>query len=407
MSINTSSSKGNILLICSVFPPEEVTSAGMAYDLALELSKNSKVTVLRPKPTRPAGVVYPKEDSRFDEFNCITIKSYTCPHSRLIGRFRESTDFGLKSAYYIIKHHKNIDYVYNDGWHIFGLFIVSFISRMYGIPYMVPIQDVYPESLLTKGLKWNFMKNIARWIISPLDRYTQKNADVVRTNNNEMAQYLSKTRGIPLGKYLCVYNWQNESDFENIQRNKIEHKNLIFSYVGSINVHSNVELIIRAFHKANIKNAVLKIYGGGNQCEACKAIAKELGNDHIYFDIVSRNDVPKIQSESDALILALPTGNGRLCMPSKLVSYMLSAKPVIASIDKDCASSVIIQDSKCGFVSKPDDIDELAECLVKMADLPDTIKNEMGARAYEYASNNLSKQPNLAKVVSAIYNSVN
>ena len=45
-----------ILIISAVFPPEQVTSAFLNYDLAKALAKDYKVTVLRPKPTRP-GVI--------------------------------------------------------------------------------------------------------------------------------------------------------------------------------------------------------------------------------------------------------------------------------------------------------------------------------------------------------------
>ena len=185
---------GNILLICSVFPPEEVTSAGMSYDLAYALSKRNEVTVLRPRPTRPAGVDYKGKDIKCVDFKCIVVGSYTCPHSKMIKRFWESTDFGIRSAFYIIRNRKKIDYIFNDGWHLFGLFIVSFVSRILGIPYMVPIQDVYPESLLTKGVSSSFARFMVKTLLSPLDRYTQRNAHIIRTNTNEIASVLSKTR---------------------------------------------------------------------------------------------------------------------------------------------------------------------------------------------------------------------
>ena len=48
----------NIIIISAVFPPEQVTSAFLNYDLAKALAKDYKVTVLRPKPTRPIGATF-------------------------------------------------------------------------------------------------------------------------------------------------------------------------------------------------------------------------------------------------------------------------------------------------------------------------------------------------------------
>ena len=47
--------KKNILIITAVFPPEPVTSATLNYDLAVALSLDYNVTVLTPRPSRPAG----------------------------------------------------------------------------------------------------------------------------------------------------------------------------------------------------------------------------------------------------------------------------------------------------------------------------------------------------------------
>jgi hypothetical protein len=49
-----------ILVISAVFPPEQVTSAFLNYDLAKALSKDYNVTVLRPNPTRPIGASFQK-----------------------------------------------------------------------------------------------------------------------------------------------------------------------------------------------------------------------------------------------------------------------------------------------------------------------------------------------------------
>ena len=139
-----------ILIISAVFPPEQVTSAALNYDLAHELAKTYDVTVLRPYPTRPIGMQFYNPDVDDSSFKTILINSYTHPESALLGRFRESIDFGRKSAEYIKQRHKEIDFIYNDGWQLFGLNIVAKACVKYGIPYIVPIQDIYPECLLTK-----------------------------------------------------------------------------------------------------------------------------------------------------------------------------------------------------------------------------------------------------------------
>lgn len=394
-------SEGKIIIISAVFPPEQVTSAYLNYDLAHELAKNYEVAVLRPYPTRPIGAKFESAEVEDKSFKTILVDSYTHPQSELLGRFRESIDFGSKSAAYIKKHHKEIDFIYNDGWQLFGLNIVAKACKKYGIPYMVPIQDIYPECLFTNRNYPRFLKACINGVLMPIDKYYQKNAACVRTISDEMRDYMAETRGVAKDNYLVVNNWQNDADFLKEYPKRQDNK-IIYAYVGSINVHANVDLMIRAFVAANIPNSELRIYGGGNQKENCQSLVKELGITNVSFGFVSRNEIPKVQAESDVLVLALPTGNGNLCLPSKLTSYMLSGKPVLASVDQDSSTKRILEGYNCGITVAPDNQDLLAKAFVDYGKMSREKRAEMGKNSRDYAINNLTREINLNKVVQAI-----
>ena len=391
-----------ILIISAVFPPEQVTSAYLNYDLAKVLAKDYKVTVLRPKPTRPIGATF-QEDWSVSDFKTVLIDSYTHPESELIGRFKEARDFSTKSVQYLEDHKDEIDFVYNDGWQLFGLYIIAKACVKYNIPYIVPIQDIYPECLLTKSHIPGFAKKIINSILLPIDTYYQKHAYRVRTISEEMADYLSKTRGIEREHYLVVNNWQNDEDFMTMPENA-RNERLVFSYVGSINLHSNVDLMIRAFAAANIAKTEFRIYGGGNQKENCEKLVKDLGLTNVSFGFVSRNEIPKVQADADVLVLALPTGNGNLCLPSKLTSYMLSGKPVLASVDQDSSTKRILEGENCGITVLPDNLELLTKAFEKFGKMAQEKRLEMGKNSREYAIRNLTREINLNKVIEAINN---
>ena len=393
--------KEKILIISAVFPPEQVTSAFLNYDLAHELAKKYDVTVLRPYPTRPIGASFETAEVNDNTFQTILIDSYTHPDSQLIGRFKEAIDFSNKSVDYLKAHHKEIDFVYNDGWQLFGLYIIAKACVKYNIPYIVPIQDIYPECLLTKGSYPVIVKKMIRMALMPFDKYYQKKAHRVRTISGEMADYLSKTRGIERTHYLVVNNWQNDEDFMTLPE-QTQNEKVVFAYVGSINVHANVDLMIKAFAEANIPDSELRIYGGGNQKESCQSLVKELGLTNVSFGFVSRNEIPKVQAESDVLVLALPTGNGNLCLPSKLTSYMLSGKPVLASVDQDSSTKRILEGYGCGLTVAPDNQNLLAKAFVDFRIMGRKKRLEMGKNSRDYAINNLTREINLNKVVQAI-----
>ena len=396
--------KKNILIISAVFPPEQVTSAFLNYDLAKALAKEYNVTVLRPKPTRPIGATF--QDSWNDpDFETVLVDSYTHPESELIGRFKEARDFSRKSVQYLKAHKNEIDFVYNDGWQLFGLYIIAKACVKYNIPYIVPIQDIYPECLLTKGHYPNLIKKMINAILKPFDKYYQKHAYRVRTISDEMADYLSKSRGIERDKYLVVNNWQNDDDFMNLPVAKASDK-IVFEYVGSINVHANVDLMIKAFAEANIPNSELRIYGGGNQKENCQQLVKDLGLTNISFGYVSRNDIPAVQSDANVLIVALPAGNGNLCLPSKLTSYLLSGRPVLASVDQDSSTKRILEGEGCGKTVIPDDKNALIKGFKYFTEMAQEEREKMGEKSREYAMVHLTREVNLSLVIDSIKQSL-
>ena len=393
----------HILIVSAVFPPEQVTSAFLNYDLAHELAKEYDVTVLRPYPTRPIGAKFESAEVKDKSFKTVLVNSYTHPQSELKGRFKESNDFGKKSVEYIKKHHSEIDFVYNDGWQLFGLYRVAKVCKKYGIPYMVPIQDIYPECLFTNKKYPALLKWMIKAVLLPIDRYYQKHAACVRTISDEMRDYLSTTRNVPKKNYLVVNNWQNDEDFLKDYLKRPKDGKMVFAYVGSINEHANVDLMIRAFVGARIENTEFRIYGGGNKKDYCVNLVKELGVNNIFFDMVSRDKVAFVQSQADVLVLALPTGNGNLCLPSKLTSYMLSGKPVLASVDIDSSTKRILEGNECGITVLPDSLELLTNAFVKYGKMETEMRERMGGNSKVYAMKNLTREVNLSKVVERIH----
>ena len=352
-------------------------------------------------PTRPIGTSFNISSSGCPSFHEVLVESYTHPESSFLGRFRESIDFGRKSAEYIDAHHTGIDFVYNDGWQLFGLYLVAKTCVKYNIPYIVPIQDIYPECLLTKGHFHGFVKKIIKNLLMPIDTYYQKHAAKVRTISDEMADYLSKTRNVARQNYLVVNNWQNDEDFMK-EICPPQNEKIVFAYVGSINVHANVDLMIRAFSEAKIPNSEFKIYGGGNQKEVCQNLVRDLGLDNVSFDFVSRHQIPEVQASADVLMLALPEGNGNLCLPSKLTSYMMSGKPVLASVDQDSSTKRILESEGCGIVVPPDKIEGIIKALTLFANMSREELNAMGKKSKCYAQKHLTRNANLSLVVNEI-----
>ncbi len=395
--------KKSILIVSAVFPPEPVTSATLNYDLTKALTDDFEVVELNPQPSRPMGFDFQNAPS-IDccGFKQINVNSYVHPKSSFWGRMKESCSFGKISAEYIKTHHNEIDFVYNDGWQLFGLYIVAKACVKYKIPYIVPIQDIYPESLLTKLPNKFGLHFLVKLLLGWMDRYYIKHAAAVRTISDSMADYLSRTRAVSRDKFLVIANWQNDEEFKDWKSVFKKDGKFIFMFVGNNNIQANVDLMIKAFHKANLKNAEFRIMGGGNAKADCQELVKDIGCNNIFFGEVPVGEVANVQKQADVMVLALKAGTGTQGVPSKLTAYMMSGKPVIASMEAEADAAKMILKAEAGYVSPADDVEIMAESFRKMANHTREELHLMGEKSRRFAEKYLSRESNLQILTNKI-----
>lgn len=388
-----------ILIISGVFYPEPVVSAGLMKDLATELSKNYLVTVLRPKPSRPMGFEMPEYSYSQFPFEVIETESYVYPASSLFGRFRESYSMGKWCKKYIQQHHDEICFVYNGPWHMVGRNMVAKVALKYGIPYMTPVQDIYPESLSSKLPHIPFLNKIVNGILLPSDRYLLKNASRVHTISDKMADYLSKTRGVDKDQFVIIRNWQDERDFVTYAQLHAEEKKkegaFTFMYLGNVGPLAGIEVLFDALQMADLPKTRLVIAGSGSAKDNLMEKARSYKNCQIEFWDVPAGEVPATQSEADVMVLPVKKGFAMSSIPSKLPAYMFSAKPVLASVDAESDTALCIKDSNAGWVAMPEDIESIATSMIMAYSSSSEELKSKGQQGFDYAIENFSKQKNL------------
>lgn len=397
--------KKNILMVCGVFYPEPVVSARIQTDLAIRLAENYTVTVLRPHPTRPKGFMMPEYDYSQFPFEVKEIDSYTCPASSITGRFRESVSHGLNCAKYIRQHHDEIDFIYNDSWHLFGVYLVARAANRNKIPYITPVQDIYPESLASKMPESSWLKKFVIQLLLPIDRYSLSHANRIQTNSEKMADCLSETRHIDRERFLVVRNWQNEQEFIDYARLNLDRSAdapFTFMYMGNVGPLAGIEVLFDAFSMADLKDARLVIAGSGPAKESLQQKASSYSQ-KIEFWEVPTGKVPEVQAQADVMLLPVRKGYAKYSVPSKLPAYMFSAKPVIASVDEDSDTALCVIDSGAGWCVAPEDVNALSMAIQRAYHSSGEVLNNKGKDGQEYALRVFSKESNLTILTNAIY----
>lgn len=387
-----------ILVLSGVFPPEPVVSASLSIAIARALSREYDVTVLSPMPTRPNGSIYSRPDFRDEHFTHIVTDSYVCPASKFIGRMRESLSFGRCIASYIREHHENISAIYANVWPIFSQYLAVKEAKRWGIPIVLHIQDIYPESMLGR---LGIIGCMIKWPLLELDRFILRNASTVFAISENMKSYLCDTRHIEDSKVLVVRNWQDDSLFPEHLEQTVRGK-FTFMFVGSISPAAGVMLLLKAFVKAAIPDSQLVIAGAGSDKVACEAYARQHPEADIRFRSVTPTEVAQVQSGADVLLLPLRKGVGHTASPSKMPAYMFSAKPVLACVDRGSDVEMVIHASQCGWVCEPENESALSEMMIRVTGMPREQLNEIGRNARRYALDHFTAAKNLNTIISSI-----
>ena len=403
-----------IIIISGTGPPEPLTASRVHWDMALHLAKEkNKVWFISPRPSRPLGVKYPEvSGNRINIINGnlshVQINSFTYPEYNILLRSYESADFGIKSIRFINRNIKNYDLIYASPWAFLGPLFILLLRNNKKVPFIINVQDLYPESFICK-----FRSGICRKALTPLvgiDHFIIKKSAHISVISESLKKTYVEQRKAPESKVSILHNWQNEDEFMNpvepksgiLQKyglSELRNK-FIFMYLGNIGPVCGVENVIIAFARMqNSEKPALIIAGSGSFRDKCKKIAEKLQIKNISFPIVpgGQKSVVELQSIANILLLPIHPDASDSSIPSKLISYMLSAKPVITSANSGSETARVVCESDCGWIMKSNEAEEWTNIMHRAYETGAKERLKMGKAGFNYAIKNFSRTEGLRK----------
>lgn len=410
--------KLHIAIINAVFPPEPVVSAQLGRDLAEYFAESGvRVTVLCPYPSRPHGVEYasyrPSAATRVDldgRIAVVRLPSFTSPQSRLIARTWESFHFGWHVCRYLDGQLSHVDVIYVNSWPLISQALIARYCTRRGIPFVLHVQDIYPESLFGKIPRWS--RNLVGLVLTAIDRWVALRAARVVVISENMRHAYIESRGLTPEKVITIMNWLDERRFDVLPARSeacayygITEDRFTFLYFGNIGPVAGVEDLIVAFHTAGLKQAQLIVAGSGSSKASCVALASRLGACNVRFVPVPYDgDVSLLQSLGHVCLLPMRQGAGMTSIPSKLLAYLFSAKPVLATLDTGCETARCIREAQCGWVGEPEGIVWLADKMRAIAAMPASELAEIGQRGKQYGLAHFSRTVGVSRLANTILN---
>jgi colanic acid biosynthesis glycosyl transferase WcaI len=405
------------LVISCVFPPEFTFSATTSASIAEELSaRGHEVTVLSPFPNKPAGTLFPGHRRRLyathkmpEGYKLVHCFGTLAPKSRMLSRLLENVSFGVTAGLRLL-FSRRPDVIYSNTWPVFATSIIVSVARLRGVPVVVSVQDVYPESLVAQG-RTGMESPIFR-VMRHIDTSIARSADVLIVISNRFREIYCTTRAVTADKIHVVHNWGDRTSMRDgraagaryRETKGIPQDALLAVYAGNVGPAAGTETLVDAFEKLrDLHNAYLLIAGSGSNLTSCMARAQALGLERVVFHSPWRHEETELVLDAADLLLLPTIGSQSLVsVPSKLISYLLSGQPVLSMVLPASETADIIGKAGAGWIVPPDDPDALAAEIRKIASLPADTLHSLGKSGQAFAHKNLSRQSNLAKVISVL-----
>jgi glycosyltransferase involved in cell wall biosynthesis len=286
--------------------------------------------------------------------------------------------------------------------------MTTIICSLRKLPLVINIQDIYPESLVSlnkvspTGILVKIFKAIDSWVVSK--------AQKVIVPSENFADFYQNIRLVSKEKIHIIYNWLNENEIKPSPRIGIFREMLgictetfVIMYAGNIGMVAGVDLVIEvAKELRNHKDILFVIAGSGT----CKSECEKLLETYQLINVRIFSPLPQelfcdVQGAADLMILPTKDSGSLTSVPSKLISYMLACRAVLACVAKNSDTAKIIKKAECGIVVSHQEISSIAEKIRILMGKNDELQ-EMGRNGHDYAIKNFSSKACLPKLVEIV-----
>lgn len=389
-------------IITCTFPPEPFTSARTSHDLAKALSdRGHSVQVICPRN----GVEGCSTGAVENGVSFAVVRSWMPRWRRggkIISRLCDELLFGPWAA---AARGFRPDVVYINSWPVLAVPIAVALLRLFGVPYVVSVQDLYPETLVHLGV---VRYNSPVWLmVRSMDRWVLRGAVRVVTISEGFRKALVHGRGLLEDQVCVVPNWVDMNRLDFLGDSQVTRRafgatpaELVVLFLGNLGEAAGANHLAALAEVAAETGAIRFWVGGrGSAVQRLDVALQRRGVANTrLLGFIPESDLAAVHAAADVCLLTITESTGASSLPSKLMTYMAAAKPVFVLGDTNSEVARIVREAEAGFAFGHDDLDEAVAVLKGLA-ADRTRLRALGVAGRRYAEVAFSKDGNLSSLV--------
>ena len=409
-----------LLKLSPYYAPERISSSHLSADMAAAyVAEGITTEVYAPTPTRG---VSDEERNTYKKIKYEELENGLVLVHRF-DMFREGRNPIGRAARYMLVHvahyfkgvrAKDVDVIATHSTPptqgVLCALVAKRLSKKYKRPvrFVFDLQDMFPESLVSTGLCKE--SSILYKIGDKISNYTYRHADRIRVISDSMKDTLIK-KGVPAEKITVIYNWIDTETTTPIERDanplfdelNLPRNNFYVTYAGNLGNSQNVDILIACAEALKDYSDIrFVVFGGGSEKDKFekKLADSQLTNIHL-FPLQPMERVSQVYSLGNASFVTCKKGVGVGAFPSKAVSIMATATPVITSFDLDSDLCRIVAENEAGLCADAEDVQGAVDAILTYYTNQD-LCNQHGANARRLACERFSKEAGTAANIALL-----
>lgn len=280
------------------------------------------------------------------------------------------------------------------------------ISRTKRAPFILEIQDLWPETLLaTKMLSGGVITGC----LSRLADATYRKATAITVISDGFRRNLI-SKGVPAEKLHVIHNWAYEGTFEPVPRDAaigseagLDGKFNIL-YAGNMGPAQGLSNVLGAAALlSDLPDVQLVLMGSGIDKAALVAEAATRGLTNVSFiERQPMDRMPQYYAWADAVMIHLTDDPlFAITVPGKTQSCLASGRPVLACVAGDAAD--LIESAQAGLAVPPCDPISLAGAIRRLRQMERCDRLRMGQAGRRFYDERLAPDIAIARYESLFY----
>ena len=387
-----------ILYITQYFQPESVF---LGLPLAKEfVRRGHQVEVLTGFPNYPGGKIYDGYRVRMLQRETLEgiavnrVPLYPSHDNSSIKRIMCYTSFAISASTIGVWATKPADLAYVIQGPITVGLPACIMKTLKGIPFVLHILDLWPDSLQSTGMFNNKLglKMVLGWC-----NFVYKRAAKIIVVSPGIKNKLIE-RGVPEDKIEVIYNWCDDAQSYHAEKNEELAKSLGMAgrfnmvFAGNMGKAQALSPVLDAAKIVGDKQADVQFVfiGSGIAVESLKQKAAALELKNVLF-LARRpvSEIGAILNIADVLFVHLKKDPlFEITIPSKTQAYMAAGRPILIGVPGDATD--LVTQANAGLPCESENPQSIAEAVLKFHAMPRSELDAMGKNGKKFYAQQLA-----------------